>query len=217
MEARWKEHVQHANDPRLSKKKYRFQFAIKKYGCEVWVHDILAEDMNLEDAYVFEEKMILEHGTLSPYGYNEIKGGRGVKMTAKQKIQHREATRNALSDPCVRSRYLEGIRRGHSTPEFLERNRKAQTIAQSRTDVVMKKRVSMLSRCSRSDYVSPRAKPVVQIDRETGNVIATYTSATQAAKLTGIFIVNLCEAARGKRKSAGGFAWCYQKTVDPNE
>ncbi len=210
LEKRWTEHVALAFDKRLTKKKYNFQKAISEYGADRWDHETLLKGLpSQEAAGEAEVKLIAELGTLIPSGYNEIKGGKGVKLTVEGKERHRQATKKALHQPDVRSRYLDGIRRSHSTPEFIENNKKAQKIAQNREDVIALKRKSMLKRSSQPGYVGPRAKAVEQIDQVTGNAIATFVSVTLASKVTGANLSKITEVARGLRKRAGGFGWRY--------
>lgn len=54
------------------------------------------------------------------------------------------------------------------------------------------------------------SKPVQQIDKQ-GNLLATYPSAHEAQRVTGILRPNICNCCNGKRKykSAGGYIWRY--------
>ena len=54
------------------------------------------------------------------------------------------------------------------------------------------------------------SKPIQQLDMKTGLIIATYPSASIASKETGILISNISMAAKGKRKTTGGYGWRYQ-------
>jgi group I intron endonuclease len=210
LEQRWNEHVALAFDARTSKKKYQFNKAIQKYGVEAWSHEVIQKDLgSLEHACEVEKRLIAERNTLTPTGYNEIEGGRGVKLTAEGKDRHRVAIKAALHRPDVRARYLEGIRRSHCTPEFIARNKAAQKIAQNRPEVIALKRKSMLERANQPGYVGPRAKAVEQIEPSTGAIVATFDSVTQASKVTGINLSKITEVARGSRKRSGGFNWRY--------
>lgn len=50
-------------------------------------------------------------------------------------------------------------------------------------------------------------KPVVQVDKVTGEIIERFPSGTEAIKKTGIKSIFNC--TRGKQKSAGGYLWRY--------
>ena len=52
-----------------------FAAAIKKYGWDSFVHEILAEGLTLEEANALEVEMIVQHNTISPNGYNLKSGG----------------------------------------------------------------------------------------------------------------------------------------------
>lgn len=211
MEERWNEHVSLANDDRSTVKKRAFQNAIKKYGKESFVHEVLIKDIEEHvDACENEIRLIEEHRTLEPNGYNQTKGGDGVKLNEEGRERHRIATKKALNDPVIRQRYLEGIRRSHSTPEFLEKNRAAQRIAQRRPDVIEKKRRKMLEHVSNPEYRSPVSRSVVQLTL-TGEFVAKFSSAREASTKTGCNYSKITEVARGLRKKTGGFTWRYDE------
>jgi hypothetical protein len=211
MEKRWRDHICLAFDRRKRSKfrKYSFQNAIKKHGTDCWKHVILQDGIEtIEDAFSAEVFWIEKMATLVPNGYNETTGGRGIPLTEEGKIRHRLATKEALARPDIRQRYLDGIRKSHSTPEFLAKNRLAQKIAQNRPDVIEKKRKKMKQFCDSDKFISPVARCVEQLTKD-GLFLASFNSATEAAKATGTNYVHLCEVARGKRKYSGGFSWRY--------
>jgi hypothetical protein len=209
IEQRWNEHVSIAFDRRPHVKKHFFQNAIKKYGTDAWVHEVLCDGINsLSQALDFEVNSIKNVGSLAPNGYNETLGGRGVNLTCEGRERHRIATFIALNKPDVRQRYLDGIRRSHKTLSFLEKNRAAQKIAQNRPDVIEKKRTKMKELYADSAYVSPVARVVHQFDL-CGNFIREFKSAIDASRLTGTNYSKITEVARGLRKQSGGFVWRY--------
>lgn len=53
-------------------------------------------------------------------------------------------------------------------------------------------------------------KKVYQYSLE-GNLIGEYKSAHEASRILNIQFTNICKVCRGERKSAGGFAWSYNK------
>jgi hypothetical protein len=62
-----------------------------------------------------------------------------------------------------------------------------------------------------------RAKKIIQINKNTLKIIRTFESAQAAAKFLNKSMGNISEAARGKRKSAYGYFWCYQEDYDSIE
>lgn len=209
MEQRWSEHVNLSNDKRGNEKKFKFQNAIKKYGPENFTHEILFQgQIPVEEACSIEEKMIVEHQSLEPNGYNRTHGGHGVKLTERAREEHRIATKAALNEPEIRARYLAGIRKSHSTPEFLENNRKAQKLCQNKPDVIAKKSKAMKEYVSRPGYQYPMSRRVAQFDLA-GNFIAEFKSAREAHNATGCNYTKITEVARGHRNKTGGFKWKY--------
>lgn len=57
---------------------------------------------------------------------------------------------------------------------------------------------------------NPSSKPIIQFDKN-GNIISRYVSATYASKITNTSICHISSCANGKRKSAGGFIWKYER------
>jgi hypothetical protein len=55
----------------------------------------------------------------------------------------------------------------------------------------------------------PKAKPVQQLDKNTGEIVATFVSARDAGKQLGIDNVMISRCCTGAYKSAGGFLWRY--------
>lgn len=55
-----------------------------------------------------------------------------------------------------------------------------------------------------------RSKTVLQIDKETGQVIAEYPSTQEAARKLNICQSTISECCNGKRNTAGGFKWQYK-------
>lgn len=60
---------------------FAFRNAIQKYGWDAFNHEILEENITLEDANIMEELYISKHNTMSPNGYNLTTGGCVFKMS----------------------------------------------------------------------------------------------------------------------------------------
>ena len=52
-------------------------------------------------------------------------------------------------------------------------------------------------------------KPILQFSKS-GELIAEYSSLTEASRQTGCSAPNICDCCKGNRKSAGGFIWKYK-------
>lgn len=59
------------------------------------------------------------------------------------------------------------------------------------------------------DTARKRDRPVVQIDMETGKVIAHHKSISAAARAVGGFQQNVAQAAHGRIHYAYGFYWGF--------
>lgn len=57
-----------------------------------------------------------------------------------------------------------------------------------------------------------KRKSIEQVDKNTGEVVATFDSITEASQKTGINCGNIGSVCTGARKTAGGFIWRYLKT-----
>jgi len=155
-----------------------FQNAIKKYGWDNFKHEILKENLNLEEANYWEIKLINDLKTFSPNGYNLKGGGNGVshsqetiqKMIAtrskkeyrdahsiRQKLIHNDPERKALASKKTTDYFKK------------EENRKAQSIrqkeCQNRPEVLIKK--SEASKKALSDpLIRKKISDGVKLSRE---------------------------------------------------
>jgi group I intron endonuclease len=89
-----------------------FASAVRKYGWDNITHEILLDGLSLDEANEAEERLIAEHNTLYPNGYNLTTGGNArqqceavkAMMSAVHKgktlsEEHKAALRAAGSDP----------------------------------------------------------------------------------------------------------------------
>ena len=58
---------------------------------------------------------------------------------------------------------------------------------------------------------SSNYKIIHQIDKDTNIIINTFYGAREAQRQTGVNYSTICEVCKGKRKTAGGYKWCYAK------
>lgn len=58
---------------------------------------------------------------------------------------------------------------------------------------------------------SDKSKPVLQIDKNTNEVIAEFPSAAEAGRHLGLIKSHISECCRGKMKSAYGYKWIYKE------
>ena len=55
-----------------------------------------------------------------------------------------------------------------------------------------------------------KGRPIVQIDPRTNQIVATYKSATEAERQTGIYKAGISLCCRGKSRQAGEYLWQFQ-------
>lgn len=70
--------------------------------------------------------------------------------------------------------------------------------------------VDNLEWMSRADNVIySNARTVQMLDKSTGELLATFPSAHEAERVTGIANQNISSCCRGKLKSSGGYVWKF--------
>lgn len=62
---------------------------------------------------------------------------------------------------------------------------------------------------SYENLLNTKQKAVEQVDTNSNNVIGLYRSTMEAERKTGVAHNSIVQVCKGKRKSAGGFAWRY--------
>lgn len=55
----------------------------------------------------------------------------------------------------------------------------------------------------------PSSKPILQIDKKTGQVIKTWPCTWEVQRILGIYSSNISKCCKGKLKSCGGYIWKY--------
>ena len=68
-----------------------FRNAINKYGWDNFIHEILEDNLTIDEANIFEELYINEYNTLSPNGYNLHTGGLNYKASEETKEKIRQS------------------------------------------------------------------------------------------------------------------------------
>lgn len=196
IENRWKKHLHSKDDFVIHK-------AIQKYGKEMFSFQIL-EECEIKDLDSKEQYWIEAYNSLVPNGYNMIQGGSNGAGFAKGKavlqydsdgifIQQYPSANQASFQTgidhwsicaCCRGKYQQagGYQWKYSDDE---------------------KVIKPLSK--RVDFT------VLQIDKNTDEIIAQFSSLAEAEQKTSISKVTICRVCNGKGKSAGGFKWKYKK------
>lgn len=92
-----------------------FYNAIKKYGWESFVTEILADHLTIDEANILEQRYIVNYNTLAPNGYNLTTGGNNKVVS--------DITRQRLAD--ARSRESDEVK--HRRREQMKKFREMET------------------------------------------------------------------------------------------
>jgi len=72
-----------------------FALAIKKYGWDNFTHEILIENISVDEANDWEKFYIFIHNTLAPHGYNLTTGGLNKTISLATREKMRQSTLNS--------------------------------------------------------------------------------------------------------------------------
>lgn len=217
-EGRWKNGFGYQSSP-------HFWNAIQKYGWDNFSHEVLHEELSVDDACKLEQKLIAEYNAMDRrFGYNERSGGQiGAVFSDKVREKISKAQKQFYKEhPEAALRIAERVRGYHHTEETRKKLSQIKTGTHfTHTDEWNKKigesnKARLLSdenlyrdTCERCRANGAKAaKPVEQLDL-LGNVIARYESAHEAERQTGIRNGNISLCCNGKGKTASGYRWRY--------
>lgn len=181
---------------RLSQRNKLHTNIAAKHGLQrsvVFVTAIEHEALDHERMLIAEHKT--QHGVEGHWGANLTAGGEGLSNPSpvvRQKMSESQRNRDPVS-ATSRQRMSEAVKRWCAVPK--NRLRKSEAMK----NVVR-------SPEHRMNIARAKCKVVLQLD-ETGEVIATFPSAIDAQKHTGVSRSKICECCKGKRTKAGGFGW----------
>lgn len=179
---RWRAGSAYYSQPKV----YR---AIMKYGWENVKHEILYENVNVEDANRLEQKMIKKFNSVSN-GYNVSTGGGGTygipcSEEKKKRISRANKGKPNRNDNLKHYRETHGAwnKGGHLTPEQYRK-------------IVAERRARCNKAISAYDPIS--LKKVLQ-----------FESCADAARTVGVSESNISRCAKGGRPTSAGYVWRY--------
>jgi group I intron endonuclease len=183
-----------------------FYRAIKKYGWDNFTHEILADNLTAEEAGELEQKYIAKYQSNNrKYGYNVMPGGEvGFHLSEEHKKKIGSANagkKNGMYGHRYTDEEKQRIAKywlgKKHTPESIEKMKIAQ-----------KKRIENGWK-PLSGKSHPNSKAVIQYDLD-GNYIQKFDTAVEAEQITGTARAGICNSAKGKGKTAGGYIWKYE-------
>lgn len=165
---------------------YAFGKAIKKYGWENFTREILEDGLSKQEADFFESYYI-EFFDSYNNGYNETRGGEG----------------------CAKADYDLIIRlwnEGKSIQEIREQTGYSKRALKAAFDSVNIGGIDRIKRQAGQYHVLK----IYQYNLE-GEYLNEYSSINEAERKNNIFHSNIIACLKGKRNTAGGYRWSYDK------
>ena len=192
--------------------------ARKKYGIESFGFEILKECEDEELDY-WEKYYIKELNTKVPYGYNMTDGGDGCpgyihseetrkKMSEAQKGKKlSEETKQKISEAQKGEKHWNY---GKHLPE--EHKKKLSEAQKGKKHWNYGKHLpeEHKKKLSEANKNGKLAKPVLQINKDTNEIITEFPSVSEVERQFGINHSNISQCCNGKRNTVGGFKWQYK-------
>lgn len=181
---RWRAGSSYSKQPKV----YR---AIKKYGWENIIHELLYDDLSKDEANIIEQRMIAKYDSIKN-GYNVSAGGGGsygIPCSNETKLKISRA--NKGRPPKHGAKYLRQYikehgawnKGGHLTPEQYRK-------------IVAERR----ARCN---------KPITAYDPITRKAVLHFDSCVNASKAVGVSKECISRCANGGRPTSAGYVWRY--------
>ena len=195
--------AQHKKDSEVCD--YKFYRAIRKYGWDNFNWAVIVEGVeSVESLNRLEQYWIKELDTFKN-GYNSTTGGEGCIVSAETKKKISERLKGE-KHPNYGKHLSEETKKKMSESQKGEKNPNYGKHFSEET-----RRKMSESHKGRTGANNLRSKPVLQLDKETGTVIAEFAGLREAERVTGVKHCTISNVCRGKRKSAGGYYWQYKE------
>ena len=182
-----------------------FSRAIKKYGWDNFIHEILYDDLTEEDAKRLEIEYIAKYkSNIRKYGFNISSGGeskKGTTISEYQKQRIREGTKNRIITEETRRKLSASTTKNWKKPGFVEHMRdinkgeKNPQFGKVRTE---------------EEKIMRGARRILQYDMS-GNLINEYISIHDAHEKSGVSRDCISKCCRGIYKQACGYIWEFKK------
>lgn len=179
-----------------------FWNAILKYGWDSFAHDIIATELNQEDACRMEIEMIAQFKTQDRrYGYNTMEGGTApsipdevrAKMSASM-----QGNRNGLGHPC-----------SDEKKNKISRAQKGKTLTEEH-----KKHISEAKKGKTHKSLSDESRKKIADKHDKRQVFCyetgvVYESIQECARQLDIDATAICSVCKGKHKTVKGYHFKY--------
>lgn len=187
-----------------------FYSAIKKYGWDSIIHEIVCEGLSQEKAEDIERKLIYHYQSYKrEFGYNRALGGHALSKESRKKIGETRKKRGIK--PWSYGKHLSEatkakLSKAHTGRRFTISEEGRRNIANAKRGNKNPNYGRPLSEERKQQLIERHQKPVYQID---GDKKVLFISAKEAGDKTGIAKCNITRVCKGQRATAGGYRWEY--------
>lgn len=191
-----------------------FYNAILKYGWNNIRHEILFRDLNESTAKRLEIELIRHYKDLG-ISYNITDGGEGRKSPLSE--EHKRKLSDSHKGKNLSKEWKNKIGKAHKGKVVPQKTKdKMSAIMKSKHIKLSEERKRLISKANKGKVISDKhrkivskffSKPVLQVNKYTGEIIREYNSMTEASKDTGIYYGSINKCCNNITKSAGGYKW----------
>jgi group I intron endonuclease len=174
---RWADHLKRA---RCSLERNQPLYnAIRKYGGDKFVCEVIKVASSLDELLALERRLIVEHGTLTPFGYNVAEGGRVRRMrrSTKKKLSRRLFGRTFSESTIVKMKIAAADRHQNYASSYAQSWQKLQ---------------------------GKNCKPVIAVGE---GVSWWFRSVSEACRVLNVRASGVYGVLAGMQKTAGGWTW----------
>lgn len=193
-------------------KKYRtsthFWNAIQKYGWNNFEHDILYENLSLQEANEKEKELIAKYNTTDMnFGYNLEYGGINGFHSDETKAKISKSNKGKTFS----KEHLENLSKAHKGMNMGKNNPNFGKKPSTETS----KKMSDAKKDIYNGTGNPNSKCVLQYDLS-GNFIKEWEYISMASAELGICLSSIGQCCRGKQRKAGGYIWRFKESQNGN-
>lgn len=168
-------------------------YAVLKYGWEGFSHEVIAENLTMEEASQMEKELIEKYQSNNKhFGYN-IKEGGIDGLPSEESIQK-----------ALQTRLKNGYHHSEETKKKISESNMGKTHTDSSKELLSK---SHSKTKQRPKEVIPRNDTYNQVYCQCVETGECFPSISNAAVNTGSYNPNIVKCLKGARKRAGGYHW----------
>lgn len=181
--------------------------AILKYGWKNIKHEILFSGLTKKDAEEKEIELIVFYDSDNPeHGYNILKGGDISRGEYRMSLEERKRQSQRMKEKFkVVPHWMNGRKLPEEWRRHISEGNKGKKAGEKHHFYG-----KHLSEKHKKNLSKALARKVYQFAL-TGELLNEYNSTKEAKEKTGIDNGHISACCNGKRKTAGGFVWKYEK------